>query len=146
MMLILEQAAYAVVSLLIFSERFKTFDPQRALVVGIVVVVVLVVRAGILLSSQGRSDGSPCTSYGLAGGAICPRCGRPFALSMLSPHFGGFKLSRCPHCGKWSMVSRATSQDLTAAEGQDASAANAPSTATDESDALRRRIEDSRYE
>jgi hypothetical protein len=130
----------------VLAGYLKTFDPLRTLLVLILVGVVLAVRAGMVLSSQKGSGSSDVVSYGLAGGAICPGCGRPFALSMLSPHVFGYKLSHCPHCGKWSMLSRANPQDLLAAERRNTPEANAPTPAIDEAEALRRRIEDSRYE
>jgi hypothetical protein len=130
----------------VLAGYLKTLDPLRALLVLILVGIVLAVRAGIMLSSQSGSGGSDAVSYGLAGGAICPGCGRPFGLSMLSPHVFGYRLSHCPHCGKWSMLSRANPQDLLAAERRSAPEAHAPAPATDEAEALRRRIEDSRYE
>ena len=54
--------------------------------------------------------------YGMAGGAVCPRCTMPFSRSTLAPNMLVGKLERCPHCGKWSIVPRASADALIAAE------------------------------
>ncbi len=40
---------------------------------------------------------------------------RPFPLSMFSLHLLTRKLERCPYCGKWSFVRRASRAELEAA-------------------------------
>jgi hypothetical protein len=147
-MIIVAQAVLAVgsVSPAALDGHYKILDSAaRPIVLG-VIAVVLIVRFGLLWSSEShQGESASPASYGLAGGAICSRCGRPFPLSMLSPHVFGLKLARCPHCGRWGMVGRASQQDLAAAEHQDAPP-NAAAPVVDEAEALRRRIEESRYE
>jgi hypothetical protein len=56
-------------------------------------------------------------NYGLSGGAICPKCQRPFARHWWGLNaLPGLKFDRCDHCGKWSLVGRASPQQLAAAE------------------------------
>lgn len=50
------------------------------------------------------------------GGAICPKCGRPFALHIYGLNLLGSKFDRCPYCGKWSLVRYASMEKLRAAE------------------------------
>ena len=54
--------------------------------------------------------------YGIAGGAICPRCDLPFSRFFLSPNLVAGKLVRCPHCGKISIRARASQNQLQKAE------------------------------
>lgn len=54
--------------------------------------------------------------YGPAGGAVCPRCALPFSRHYLAPNLVVGKLERCPHCGKWSIVPRASASSLQQAE------------------------------
>lgn len=56
--------------------------------------------------------------YGMAGGAVCGRCLKPFARGVLSPNMVFGKLERCPHCGKWAIVPRASAAALEAAEAR----------------------------
>lgn len=58
----------------------------------------------------------PFTSYGLLGAAVCRRCGKPFGRRWWAPNVLVGKLQRCPHCGAWSIVRRATPEELARAE------------------------------
>lgn len=86
--------------------------------------------------------------YGAMGGAICPKCSRPFSIRLLSINvsFVG-KFDRCPHCGKWSLVRRASAVDLAAAERAELeNGAQSPGiTEASRSERMQREIEDSRY-
>jgi hypothetical protein len=85
--------------------------------------------------------------YGLAGGAVCRRCQNPFSRHIWSPNIVAGKLERCPHCGKWAIVRRATSSELEAAEGRYASEGTLSSRlAESEEDQMRRLIDESRFE
>jgi hypothetical protein len=85
--------------------------------------------------------------YGLAGGAVCRRCGLPFSRHSLAPNLLLGKLERCPHCGKWSIVRQASRAELEIAEARfSADAQKGALRADDEDERLRREIEDSRYE
>jgi hypothetical protein len=82
--------------------------------------------------------------YGMAGGAVCPRCSLPFSRHALSLNLVTGKLERCPHCGRWSIVGRASPAALAEAEarwGSETGAARSES----EADRLQRQIDESRY-
>ncbi|MBM4430067.1 MAG: hypothetical protein FJ026_06930 [Chloroflexi bacterium] len=85
--------------------------------------------------------------YGLAGGAICPRCRRPFSRNWWSPNLVLGKLERCPFCGKYSLVQRASTEALAAAEAAELQTAGTPqeAPALTEEERLRRALEDSRF-
>jgi hypothetical protein len=85
--------------------------------------------------------------YGLLGGAVCPKCGRPFARHWWGLNAGLGKLDRCPHCGKWSIVRAQPLEQLRAAEAaelKDAQGAPVPELSPEEK--LRRQLDDSRYD
>ncbi len=93
---------------------------------------------------QGTAVGTP-RNYGLAGGAICPRCGRPFARHLFAPNMITGKLERCPYCGKWAIVSARSPAELAAAQATElASAAGA--VVLDDEAALKHDLEDSRFQ
>jgi hypothetical protein len=84
--------------------------------------VVLLIALGVplLLTLAGKKTTVPlgaARNYGVMGGAICPKCGRPFAI-----HWWGFNVSfagkfdRCDHCGKWSFARRVSVEKLREAE------------------------------
>ncbi len=56
-------------------------------------------------------------TYGISGGAICPRCGRPFPLHWYAINAGLLtKLDTCEHCGRWGLFRRRSAEDLARAE------------------------------
>ena len=86
--------------------------------------------------------------YGVSGGAICPRCGRPFPRHWYAPNMLTGKLERCPFCGKWSVVSALPLTVLREAEQKELEAAqNANHTRTlSAEERLRKELDDSRYQ
>ena len=123
-------------------------DATSLIVAGAVVLLVVVVRLVAYRSRQGQSSPQEAPkSFGLAGGAVCPSCGRAFPRSVMGPNLLIGKLSHCPHCGKWSVRPRATEAELArarAAEG--AEDAEGPAETQDPAELLRRQIELSRYQ
>lgn len=80
-------------------------------------IVVTVIQA-VLFRGKRKDPSQPGQprNYVVMGGTICPKCWRPFPR-----HIWGFnlvigRLDRCDNCGKWSMTTRATSEQLQAAE------------------------------
>ncbi len=98
-----------------------------------------------LLSARSvrRLQPGAARQYGLAGGTVCSRCARPYALSFLSLHLLGRKLARCPYCGKWALA-RAASQDALRAAEQAEVQAGPAVRAESAQETLRREIDDSR--
>ena len=119
---------------------------------GVVIVVIAIVALVILFRLASyflvRRSGSKRGEYGLLGGAVCANCGQPFAIHWWSLRLGVGRLDRCPHCGKWHMVRRASADELAAAQelhagqGETKVAANGES----EEEAFRRRLDDSRFD
>jgi hypothetical protein len=108
------------------------------LVVGLAVAVSIGMTA---ISSRRYRPGS----YGSSGGAVCPRCHLPLARHFLAPNIGLKKLERCPHCGRWSLVSRASAEDLVAAEARLKGETPPGLSPEAEAAALQHQVEDSRF-
>lgn len=127
----------------------KASESMLGLVIAGVVVLVVIGRRLLLLTESKPAATSPNAprDYGLAGGAICPRCGEPFARHPLGLNLLAGKLSRCPHCGKWSVVARATPAARAEAEARKRAAGPADaSLALSPEEKLQRAIEASKYE
>jgi hypothetical protein len=124
------------------SDALKIVIPILAVVLGVMAISSVVP----LISRRGKQR-FQLGSYGAAGGAICPRCTMPFSRHLFSFNLGFGKLERCPHCGKWAILRRASPSDLEEAEARmvEANAQGALQT-ENETDHLRHLIEESRYE
>lgn len=115
-------------------------------ILGVLLLVTLAATLAPLLLDRRHGPFRPGV-YGAAGGAVCPRCKLPFALHLLSMHMLAGRFERCPHCGRWSLVGRASAAALAEAEArlQDENSrgrlAEPPA-----ADHLRQMIDDSRYE
>lgn len=121
--------------------------PLELVLVGVIVLLVVARRVIPVLGGQRSSTPESAPgNYGLAGGAVCPRCGRAFARNLLSPNLVVGKLSRCPHCGKWSIVAAASPEMLAAAEAAQPKDAETATTTLSPAEKLRRQIEDSKFE
>jgi DNA-directed RNA polymerase subunit RPC12/RpoP len=84
--------------------------------------------------------------YGFRGGAICPKCHRPFAMHLWGLNLGLGRYDRCPYCGKWSIVSSKSLAKLREAERDELSWKQAETPRKSEKDRLRKEIEDSKYQ
>ena len=117
-----------------------------------IIVPVLVIALGVsVLAIVVPLIGGGCVAYrpgeyGMVGGAVCPRCNLPFSRHLIAPNFLGYRLERCPHCGKWSLATRAKAQDLAAAEARLQAQADATPAPSDGKDSMRRMIDESRFE
>ena len=84
------------------------------IVVPIAVLMLLIALISVflpLILSKGKMSSMPLGTerkYGVGGGAICPKCSRPFPLRLWWLNVGFKKIDRCPYCGKWSYVPRLT--------------------------------------
>lgn len=120
------------------------------LVVIILGVIIGISVIGIVLPNMLGKKGKQIQigEYSLAGGAVCPRCKMPYSRHAFSPNLAVGKLERCPHCGKWAIVRRASKADLESAEErfrQDKKEGGLV-VSQDEDEILRRALEDSRFD
>jgi len=122
-------------------------------VLGLVLVVTLIMVVGTVFSSGlvgNKLKDLPLgaeRTYGIAGGAICPRCHRPFSRHLLSPNMVVGKLERCPYCGKVSVVAARSQAELRAAEAAELPSAGAsPVNGASPDERLQKDLDDSRYQ
>lgn len=128
---------------------------QAALKIAIPIIVVafgaMLLSALIpALTGRGKKSSLPlgaARNYGSLGGAICPKCGRPYSRHIWGMNLMVGKLDRCPYCGKWSIARRATPQELKMAEEAELQMAQNESQvpAQSEEEKLRRELDNSRY-
>lgn len=131
----------------VFKREFVEASVGYGTALRIVVPLLLISLAiPVLMYILDRRRGKQRRGYGLAGGAVCPKCGKPFARHFWAPNLGLSKFDRCPHCGKWSRVRAASAQALQAAESllDEGAAASEPALSAEEK--LRRRLEESRFQ
>jgi len=134
-----------------FVSAEQGWQGAQRIIIPLAAIVIIAILASLggqfLLSGRGKQRPEPGAprNYGIEGGAICAKCGRPFARHFFSPNLLVGKLERCPYCGKWGIVAAASREALAAAEAAEVEASKpaVPEASPDEK--LRRQIEESRY-
>jgi hypothetical protein len=129
----------------VFITKEETRDAMFGIIVPMVgvVLLVMVATAGIP-ALLGRKE--KVGEYGILGGTVCPKCGLPFSLKFWGLNLFTGKLQRCPHCGKWSLVNRASLDALVASEARYRGEEPAHVAEESKDQRTRRQIDDSRYE
>ena len=132
-----------------WEAGLKILAPMLGLVFGVMAIMIVATVFSSGLAGKQLKDLPPGAErkYGLAGGAICPRCKRPFARHLLSPNLVVGKLERCPYCGKLSVAAARSMSELRAAEAAEVSAAGAaPTNGASPDEQLQKELDDSRYQ
>ena len=102
-----------------FISSEQAWGETQGLIVPILLFTAILTLLGIGIPLLwGRKKDFSVGKYGVAGGAVCPRCELPFSRSIFSPNLLVGKLVRCPHCGKISLRARASSRQLQEAEAR----------------------------
>jgi len=120
-------------------------------ILGVLLLAVVVSFLIPTVFNKGKFSSLPLGAerkYGIGGGAICPKCGRPFPLRLWFINLGINKIDRCPFCGKWSFVRPRSITELRAAEAAELAHAQPDATIAGESEAdkLKKELDDSRYQ
>jgi hypothetical protein len=127
-----------------FQAGMRILGPMLV-IIGVAMALALVASFSGAGKLRSMPPGTP-RQYGAAGGAICPRCGRPFPRHFFSPNMVFGKLERCPFCGKWSIVAGRPINALRQAElAELEDAGQAPSPVQTEDEKLRKELDESRY-
>ena len=124
------------------------------IVVPIVILILLMALVAVflpILLSKGKIASTPLGTprkYGIGGGAICPKCNRPFPLRLWWINLGFKKIDCCPYCRKWSFIRPSSIADLRDAETAELTQAQPENTINGESEAdkLKKELDDSRYQ
>lgn len=131
----------------LFLTSEQAWSKTGDMLVPILVLIGVVTLAGALGTAfLGRKKQHVPGVYGVAGGAICPRCTFPYSRSLMAPNLLVGKLSRCPHCGKWAIVAAASPAALQAAEERLATENQGGMRMQSERDKLQQRMDESRFE
>jgi len=112
------------------------------LLIGIAVLTLLGVGVPVLFN---KDKEFVLGKYGPAGGVVCSRCELPFSRAYFSPNLMVGKMVRCPHCGKISILARASQARLQEAEARFRNRDQPGVIQHDDGD-LKKLIEDSRFE
>jgi hypothetical protein len=138
------------------NEISANFVPAQSVgkfIFPVLVITFLAILGGTLvplLSTRGKLVELPLGTqrkYGAGGGAICPKCSRPFALPLFSMNIGLMtRLARCPYCGKWGAVRAQRLEKLREAEQAELSWARADAPQISAEEKLKKELDDSRYQ
>ena len=121
-------------------------------ILGVLALIAVIAVIGIVLDiRRGTTSPTPLGAerhYGILGGAICSKCGRPFSIHWWGLNAGLGKLDRCPHCGHWGIVRGVPLEQLRAAEAAELRAAQPANPVPEPSpeEKLRRQLDDSRFD
>lgn len=137
-----------------FVPAGSGFESVVKIVLPIVALIILIGLISVflpLLLSKGKIASTPLGTprkYGIGGGAICPKCNRPFPLRLWWINLGFKKIDRCPYCGKWSYVQPSSLVDLRAAETAELAQVQpeTPINGESETDKLKKDLDDSRFQ
>ncbi len=124
------------------------------IIVPVILLVIVIALVSVFLPivlSRGKLANTPLGAerkYGVGGGAICPKCGRPFPIRLWWINLGASKFDRCPYCGKWSMVRPRSITELREAEAAELANAETGVGIAGESKAekLDKDLDDSRFQ
>jgi Bacterial Ig domain len=123
--------------------------PLGGVVVGLLVIMLLFQFVAFRGKKPGSVPLGAERKYGVAGGTICSKCGRPTPMHMWGINAGiTTKLDRCENCGKWSVMKRMPIEELRRAEQAELRSAENGAQVHAESpeEKLRHQLDDSRYE
>ena len=116
-----------------------------------ILVLVFVIKAISARSSmtdarKGKKEPAGAPRSYTFGGGICPKCQRPFEFQLLGINLLVGRLMPCPHCGKWSLMKRASISDLQAAELAELDKGKNQFFKNSEEEKRRKELDDSRYQ
>ncbi|MBC8505172.1 MAG: hypothetical protein ISR58_06620 [Anaerolineales bacterium] len=134
-----------------FARYFIDAEQAWESVGDFIVPLFVIVGGATLLGTLGtaffsRKKKFKLGDYGLAGGVVCPRCQLPYARNFLAPNLVVGKLLRCPHCGKWAILPRASQVSLEAGEERYRVEGNSELDMPDQEQDYHKLLDDSRYE
>lgn len=134
------------------QEGWQTTGKIVLPILGVIVLVAALSFVIPLVTGRGKTSRVPLgapRNYGMLGGAVCPKCGRTFGRHIWGMNVVIGKLDRCPHCGKWSIVQRASPVELRQAEARELEMGQEEGLQPpqeSEEEKLRKELEKSRYQ
>ncbi|HEX9012688.1 MAG TPA: Ig-like domain-containing protein [Anaerolineaceae bacterium] len=135
------------------SQQQTGFTKVIAPLLGVVVVIMVGMTAVQFLAFRGRKrEPIPLgahRNYGIRGGSICPRCGRPTPLHLGAINLGfGTKLDMCENCGRYGVLRVRPLVELRRAEEAEIASAqpDLPVREPTPEEKLKQQLDSSRYE
>jgi hypothetical protein len=125
------------------TAALKMVVPILAVVFG--AMAISAITAMVNVRKGKKLPAGAARSYSFGGG-ICPKCKRPFGFQLLGIHMFGRKLTPCPHCGKWSVLKRATMSELHAAELAELDTEKAQIHDASNEEKIKKELDDSKYQ
>lgn len=125
------------------AASLKMLVPILAVVFGAMAISAITSLVNVRKGKKLPAGAARSYSFG---GGICPNCKRPFGFQLLGIHMFGRKLTPCPHCGKWSVVKRATMSELHAAELAELDTEKAQIHDASDEEKIRKELDDSKYQ
>jgi hypothetical protein len=125
------------------AASLKMVVPILAVVFG--AMAISAITAMVNVRKGKKLPAGAARSYSFGGG-ICPKCKRPFGFQLLGIHMFGRKLTPCPHCGKWSVVKRATMSELHAAELAELDTEKVQIHDASDEEKIKKELDDSKYQ
>ena len=137
-----------------FVPAGSGMDTVIKIIVPVILLIILIALLAVfipLILSKGKISSTPPgtpRNYGIGGGAICPRCNRPFPLRLWWLNVGFKKIDRCPYCGKWSYIPRLSMDELRKAEALEIANSHPeqPVGVEFDADKLKKELDDSRFQ
>ena len=134
-----------------FVSAGEGWDAVSSIIIPLAVILLVVILAVIVpaIATRGKLEHLPLGAerdYGFRGGAICPKCHRPFAMHLWGLNLGLGRYDRCPYCGKWSIVRSQSLAKLREAERVELTWTQVEASQISEKGRLRKEIEDSKYQ
>jgi len=116
-----------------------------------ILMVVFVVKAISTRSSmtnvrKGKRLPADTPSSYPYGGGICPECKRAFEFQLLGINMLVGRLMPCPHCGKWSIMRRASMSELQGAEQAELYTEKVQIHDASDEEKSRKELDDSKYQ
>jgi len=135
-----------------FVSAEEGWQAGMSILVPMLVIILVIIGGGFALTMftarrKGAVPLGQARNYGVFGGTICPRCGRPFAFHLMKVNLLAGALDFCPHCGKWSLLRPLPLQVLRDAEAAELEWGQnkTPLPEMSEEEKLRKELDDSRY-
>ncbi len=134
-----------------FTRKFLSAEEAgqatKGIIIPMLVIIGVITLLGVLVPVllARRTEFKPGV-YGIAGGAVCPRCTFPYSRHMFAPNMLLGKLERCPHCGKWAIVRAASRSELDAAEARWSAESSGAINTPGETEKFQRMLDESRFE
>jgi hypothetical protein len=125
------------------AASLKMVVPILAVVFG--AMAISAITSMVKVRKGKKLPAGAARSYSFGGG-ICPKCKRPFGFQLLGIHMFGRQLTPCPHCGKWSVVKRATMGELHAAELAELDAEKMQIYDAPDEEKIRKELDESKYQ